>query len=453
MPQGRTLHAVRVPLGPGAPIDPWILGAQGYLVAEPGRILVGLGTAATVDLPGGLADEDAVAAAHQALTAIDTVDGLTEPTVTRGPVVAFAALPFDRGTTSALVVASLTYGRESDGTEWVTVVAPVTEILPRPGEGPLLRQQLLARMVRRRHPGDDPTGTDEPQHWEVALGLSDTEFEERVARIVDLIDSGLVTKVVLARHVDLRPSSPIDEADLLRRWRSSEPNCTIFAMPSEEGRFVGASPELLVARSGATVSSLPLAGTRDRHRGLVGSAAAPLLSSDKDSWEHRLVVDAIVEALAPVTTELSAPPHPQEVTLRTVTHLGTPITGTLRDGPTGRPSALQLVSRLHPTPAVGGVPRPNALGVIADLEPERRGPYAGPVGWMDNQGNGQWMVGIRAAWLRSEDIRLTAGVGVVAGSTPSDERNEVRLKLHAVLDVLAPGLRLPTGAPDPVGSG
>ncbi|HEY5096594.1 MAG TPA: chorismate-binding protein, partial [Acidimicrobiales bacterium] len=241
----------------------------------------------------------------------------------------------------------------------------------------------------------------------------------------------------------VRMGDAIDVVALLRRWHQMEPTCSVFSMPTPHGQLVGASPELLVERSGLGVRSRPLAGTTDR----AGESVLPreLLASTKDSAEHRMVVEAIGEALAPLCSELDVPARPDLVHLHNITHLGTSVAGTLRPGPDGSaPTALALVAALHPTPAVGGVPRLRALDLISRLEPEARGYYAGAVGYIDGRGDGRWVIGIRAMTVNGAEARLTAGVGVVAGSDPRTELAETSLKLTAAFDALAPGLPFTT---------
>jgi len=235
---------------------------------------------------------------------------------------------------------------------------------------------------------------------------------------------------VLARAVDVRTPTPLVVADVVRRLRSLHPSCMVFSV---EG-FVGASPELLVGRNGRDVQSHPLAGTVARSGDPETDArlGASLMASTKDRWEHALVVDAIAAALTPVCPQLDVPDAPSIVPLRNVSHLGTHIQGTLpAGGPV--PTALELAARLHPTPAVGGAPTARALAMIAELEPHGRGRYAGPVGWVDAAGNGEWAVGIRSAHIGGDRARMMAGVGIVADSDPEEELAETQLKLQALL--------------------
>jgi isochorismate synthase len=246
-------------------------------------------------------------------------------------------------------------------------------------------------------------------------------------------------KVVLSRPVALRLSAPLHLPAVLRRLRAGEPTCTVFSVPLPDGTFFGASPELLVARHGEVVTSLPLAGTVARGETARADADAQgrLAGSAKDRAEHRYVVDAITETLRPLCTELTVPAHPSLVAFRSVAHLGTRVTGRLA----APVPVLDLLDRLHPTPAVGGVPRAEALKTIADGEPDDRGYWAGPVGWVDAQGDGEWVIGIRSARVDGDGtaLALRAGSGIVAGSDPAAEAAETNVKLATVLDAVVPG--------------
>ena len=247
-------------------------------------------------------------------------------------------------------------------------------------------------------------------------------------------------KVVLSRPVGVRLDGPLPLSPVLRRLRAGEPNCTIFSMPVPEGSFFGASPELLVARHGTRVSCFPLAGTVPRGDTARADADAQrdLARSAKNREEHRYVVDEIAAALAPFCTELSVPDEPALVAFRSVAHLGTRIEGALAGG-TG---VLELLARLHPTPAVGGTPRPEALAFIETHEAGGRGYWAGPVGWAGADGDGEWMIGIRSARLDDDgsSVTLRAGSGIVADSEPEAEAHETNVKLATVLDAVVPGV-------------
>jgi isochorismate synthase EntC len=282
------------------------------------------------------------------------------------------------------------------------------------------------------------------------LRSTDDAFRSAVADAVAAIDRGELAKVVLARQADVTLSRAVDVVGLLRRWDALEPTCTLFSLPTLAGQFVGASPELLVERIGDRFRCLPLAGTTGRP-GQGDGRPAELLESAKDGEEHRLVVEGVRDALAPLSVGIEVPNRPGLVHLHNMTHLGTPVTGVLatRDRPSPgegarTPSALHLVAALHPTPAVGGVPRDAALDTIARLEPDGRGTYAGPVGFVDAAGDGRWVIGIRAVTVAGPTARMVAGFGVVRGSHPEDELVEATLKFTSVFDALAPGQTFPT---------
>ncbi len=444
----RPTAAVRFPLDPtGPPIDPFALaGATGVLFHAEGRVLVGLGTALTLGLPSGLDSVSDIRRAGEALASLPCDDRFDADS---SGVIGFAALPFERSAPASLVVPEVIFGSEADGRQWVTVVAAGRAALPSSPVG--LRSWLVG--------GTGPKRPDRPDRPEAGADPAprirprspDASFLAMVAEALAAIGRGQLVKVVLARQVDVTMPTPVDVPALLHRWHRLEPNCAIFSVPTPDGQFVGASPELLVERSGTGVRSRPLAGTAERFAGS-GASLLPgrLLESHKDATEHRLVVEAIEATLGDLCSELTAPSQPELVHLRNIIHLGTSLSGTLarrRDGSV--PNALDLVEALHPTPAVGGVPTAAARATIGRLEPEPRGRYAGPVGYVDGAGDGRWMVGIRAMTIDGPTARLAAGVGIVDGSTPATELAETNLKLTAVLDALAPGLTAtPADAPE-----
>ncbi len=198
------------------------------------------------------------------------------------------------------------------------------------------------------------------------------------------------------------------------------------------GTFLGASPELLVSRQGRRVRSHPLAGTVARSGDPTADAALTgrLLDSAKEREEHRLVVDEVAAGLRPVCRALDVPEMPSIVALRNVSHLGTLIEGELEGDEV---TALDLVRRLHPTPAVAGTPTAAAVSYLQGVEGFDRGCYAGPVGWMDSRGDGEWAVAVRSAEVHGNTARLFAGVGVVGDSDPAAELAETQLKLQALL--------------------
>jgi len=246
-------------------------------------------------------------------------------------------------------------------------------------------------------------------------------------------------KVVLARTLRVQATEPVNPLVLASRL-GSDPSVAAYVVPvpagvAESAWLVGATPELLISRRGLSIASHPLAGSARRSADPVEDARAAecLLTSEKDLEEHRYVVDAIVEALSPLCAELDVPVKPSLHATATMWHLGTHIKGRLNDASV---SAAALAGLLHPTPAVCGTPRASALKVIKALEPVDRGFYAGAVGWVDADGDGDWYVAIRCAHVQGAELRLFAGAGIVAGSRPEAEVDETAGKFMAMLNAL-----------------
>ena len=260
-------------------------------------------------------------------------------------------------------------------------------------------------------------------------------YAEAVRQAVDGIRRGRMRKVVLARTIEVTAQRELDPRLLARRLRAADPAAYTFAAPTDEGVLVGASPELLVSRRGLEVRSNPLAGSAPRSGDPDEDRANAdtLVGSAKDREEHAIVVDAVEETLRPFCVELAWDPEPILHETPNVWHLSTRFRGVLRDP---APTALDLVAALHPTPAVAGEPRKEALEVIDELEPFERGRYAGPVGWVDADGDGEWAIALRCAELRGDRAVLYAGAGIVAGSDPLREFDETERKFRAFLDSL-----------------
>jgi menaquinone-specific isochorismate synthase len=254
---------------------------------------------------------------------------------------------------------------------------------------------------------------------------------EAVARACAELQAGEADKVVLARQVEVVTDSDLPVDAILKRLRQTFPDALRFSI---EG-FIGASPELLVARSGDIVRCHPLAGTSPRSGDPTTDArlAAALLASDKNRAEHRHTIDLVHDVLLGYCSYLDEEAEPSVVAVANVQHLGTRVQGRLASPPA---SVVELVCVLHPTPAVCGRPRQAALELIARHENLPRGRWAGPVGWVDAQGNGSWAVGIRSAEIAGRHTRVFAGVGVLPDSDPAAELAETRAKLQAVLGAI-----------------
>jgi menaquinone-specific isochorismate synthase len=261
------------------------------------------------------------------------------------------------------------------------------------------------------------------------------DFEAAVSAATDRIGAGEMSKVVLAREVIVSAGAAHDPAALFGAMREQFPSCFCFCCGTPEAAFIGASPELLLRRSGASVSTVALAGStrRSSDPAVDDHLGEQLLRSDKDRREQRIVAERIVRALRPHAVWVEAAAEPEIVKVANIQHLATPVIAQLADPR----SAIELAGTLHPTPAVGGEPWPAAARAIAALEGMDRGWYAGPVGWMDATEDGEFCVALRSALLRDREAHLFAGVGVVAGSDPAAELAETEVKLGALLPLLA----------------
>ncbi|WP_026425978.1 isochorismate synthase [Actinokineospora inagensis] len=256
-----------------------------------------------------------------------------------------------------------------------------------------------------------------------------------VRRALELMDSGELRKVVLARRLDLVAAEPVDILDLVVALAARDPRGHTFAADLGDRTLLGTSPELLIRRAGTAVLSNPLAGSRPRSDDPVvdGRNATELLCSGKDRREHAVVVTAVADALAPYCRELTVPANPELLPTRSMWHLSTRVSGVLADPDT---PVLELASALHPTPAVCGTPTALARKVIRELEPFDRGFYTGMVGWSDARGDGEWIVTIRCGEVRGTTLRLFAGAGLVPGSDPEEELAETGAKLRTFLGAL-----------------
>ncbi|MCB1255866.1 MAG: isochorismate synthase [Microthrixaceae bacterium] len=367
------------------------------------RSLWGLGVALRIDVPAPWNQNLSVVA--EALAQIECSDDVDAPA--SGPV-AFAALPFDTNEPGQFIVPVELHGANSEGQRWVTVI----EDSDTPGEAvstPVLEPREIS-----------VSSAVDPVAW-------CSTVEEARARIL----RGDMTKVVLSRQILVDTDQPIDAATLFNRLRGLYPDSMSYAVDG----FLGASPELLVSRIGEVVRAHPMAGTTPRSGdpAIDQQAAAALIASDKNRVEHQITIDMVHESLLPWCSYLDAEPTPSVVAAGPVQHLATLVEGRLSQPV---PSVLDLVSALHPTPAVGGWPVAPALDLIAELEPIGRGRYAGPVGWVDSRGNGAFAVGVRSAQLTDNQASLFAGVGIVADSDPVLELEETRTKARALLQAI-----------------
>ncbi len=259
-------------------------------------------------------------------------------------------------------------------------------------------------------------------------------WDRTVGLFAGAVGRGRIDKVVLARRVILRADADLDIVAALRHLSRTAPESTTFAFVRDGTTFIGATPERLVRTTGRRFETVAIAGSAARGADPVTDArfAAALLASEKDREEHAVVVDMLRASLTPIVEELHIAEAPAILPLRHVQHLVTPVTGTTRDDG----GLLALAQRLHPTPAVGGAPREIALALIAEHEGFDRGWYAGPIGWLGAEGDGELMVALRCALVEGMQATLFAGCGIVAASDPAREWEESRLKLRTMTAAL-----------------
>ncbi|REL24094.1 isochorismate synthase [Rhodohalobacter sp. SW132] len=258
---------------------------------------------------------------------------------------------------------------------------------------------------------------------------------DRVDRAKDLIHEKAFEKIVLARSVKLKSKHNLNPTLLSYHLREKYPECYNFIIQiDKETSFIGATPERLASFEDGTFKTEGLAGSTSRGKSASEDAALAqsLLDSHKDRIEHQFVVRAIDNSLAPYSYRVEHPNKPQIKKLNNVQHLFTPISATIKSGV----KIHDLVQQLHPTPAVGGFPRENAVPFIQEIEQIERGWYAAPVGWYNLNGCGEFAVAIRSALLHKNNAHLFAGCGIVGDSDPESEWQETLMKFQPITTAL-----------------
>jgi len=370
--------------------------------------LAGIGTALRLEFSGPNRMTDAAAAWQRVVAAATVTDPLQR---TGTGLLAFGAFAFDESSaeTSVLIVPEVIVGREN-GQCWVTRVWPT-------GSTPPTRSLTLTPL------GDE---------YRISLlpgALPPADYREAVASAVDRIGAHDLNKVVLAR--DLRGRLP-EESDLRRaisKLALGYPDCWTYAVDG----LVGSSPETLIRANHGEVNARVLAGTISRGADAVADteAALALATSTKDGDEHEFAVQSVLKSLRPHTSVLATSEMPFTVKLPNLWHLATDVEGTLSDGST----SLDLIAALHPTAAVAGTPTDTALALIRELEPFDRGRYAGPVGWVGADGDGEWAIALRCAQVSpSGAVTAYAGCGIVLDSDPEHELAETKMKFRPVVE-------------------
>jgi isochorismate synthase len=340
------------------------------------------------------------------------------------PALAVASIPFDDDRPAHAVIPARAAIRLEPGETWQLEIDTGSFGTPHAGRerwtGRALPHEAFEEIQLRPDPEPD-------------------EYAEAVAHATKSIGRGDLRKVVLARSVIVDAGRALDPKQLLWRLRAVDPECYVFAAPQHgdavDAVLVGATPELLVRRRGDLVEATPLAGSsqrfgdQDRDR----ASADRLFASAKDREEHAVVVEDVAHVLRAFCDGLEYPHEPELLGTANVWHLATPFRGRLHDHAV---TSLDLVAALHPTPAVCGTPRETAREALDALEPIDRRGYAGPVGWTDAAGDGEWAIALRCAEITGSTARLFAGAGIVADSVPEAEVDETERKFRALLDAL-----------------
>ena len=373
-----------------------VAGGDGYLFVRDGVGFAGQGIAQSIS-------------ADTAAEFLRTIDHDNQTSLDVGPI-AIGNIAFQRMAPATLVIPRKVVGKDEAGNCWITTIDDAS-----PTISPALASQ------------------PKPSTFNVQPITPIETYKKAVLAARDAVRSGAITKAVIAREIRVTSSIPIDVHAVLLRLRATFARSYRYSING----FIGASPELLVEIKGDRIRSHPLAGTTPRTGDpkTDDELARKLIASMKDQVEHRVVIDAIHEMLLPWCSYLDWEPEPSVLQVANVQHLGTLIEGHLS---AVRPSVMEIVRTLSPTPALGGHPRDAALALIADVEELDRGPYGGAVGWVDGSGNGTWAVAIRCAELSDDRLtaRLIAGGGIVAASDPDAELAETQAKFQAMLSAI-----------------
>lgn len=385
----------------------WVSAENPLTIQRLGHGLVGLGHALTLTFRGPDRFSEASAAWKELARTARIDNPVNEP---GSGLVCFGTFSFsdESRETSVLIIPRVVIGRNASKS-WRTDISLDGEKTPSPSS------------VRSK-----------PSHFEAlswSPGLLGEEgYLREVTRAIDAVRDGVADKVVLARDLVAHAPGMRDWRKALTRLADAYPDCNTFAVDG----LVGSTPETLAVVHGGRLSIRVLAGSTARGENPAAdrTQAHELATSSKDNDEHRYAVTSVVASLEPLTAHVVADEQPFTLKLANVWHLATDIEATLPADVT----SLDVVSAVHPSAAVAGSPTPQALALIAQAEPFDRGRYAGPVGWMDASGDGEWSIALRCAqWSPEGTITAYAGAGIVADSDPESELLETRLKFKPVL--------------------
>jgi menaquinone-specific isochorismate synthase len=385
--------------------------------------LVGWGEAVRIEAYGPNRIQDLSAKWRQLASAAEVDDQVKLPGT---GLVAFGSIAFadSSETASALIVPKILLGLR-DGRAWLTTVEFDADGKTVDSSGARNFWETKTACV-----SNSPVSL-------VAGAQSSEAFKRSVEQAVASITDGGLEKVVLARDLIGTLPEDFDIRASLNKLADRFPTCWIYSV---DGLF-GASPELLVRVAHGQVSARVLAGTAGRGTDpeVDKAISAALAASAKNTTEHAFAVDSLVQTLAPFCEHVDADPKPFSLALPNLWHLASDVHGVLRE----EASVLDLAAALHPTAAVAGTPRLDAQQLLSRLEPFDRGRYAGPVGWIGADGDGEWAIALRGAQIEAADasglrsIRAFAGCGIVAGSEPEAELAETELKFSPIREALS----------------
>ena len=382
----------------GVPVS-WVRGGDG---------LVGWGSYATTKVSGPNRFNDARTWWHQQLEKLAISDSVHVSGT--GPIL-FTSFSFDQNEESVLVIPEVIVGMRN-GSSWITWIG----------------DQAQPKLAESAHYLEDAE-----YNWGDG-SLSSAEWQIRVAQAIKEIEDRKLEKVVLARDLKIQSHRAIDPRKILRNLSSEYPSTWIFAVDG----LIGATPELLLRLSRGMVTSRVLAGTisktGDDEKDL--ALAASLARSSKDLEEHEYAVRSVADALDPFCTSTNVPESPFVLHLANVMHLATDVTGALIESKKNV-DAFTILEKLHPSAAVCGTPTDTAAKLIRDIEGMSRGRYAGPVGWLDARGDGELGIALRCGQIANNEIRIFAGCGIVAGSSPEKELSESNAKFAPMRSALS----------------
>lgn len=405
-----------------------------------GAGMVGLGHTLTLEFTGANRITDAATAWHELAAAASVSDAVAIPGT---GLMAFGTFSFAANSEmpSVLLVPRVIIGRR-DGRGWITRIRFAEESattgmisVVRPGKhssASSSNSEAAAGAADPRSTLPAVTKVEHAARVTLAPGAqSQAGFMAAVDEAIERIRHKDVSKVVMARDLVGHLNAEDDIRATIVTLAQSYPDCWTYSVDG----LIGSSPETLVSVHNNRMDARVLAGTAGRGLDAASDleSAAELASSTKDLDEHGFAVRSVVEALAPFTSHLTTSDGPFTLKLPNVWHLATDIAAALTQDST----SLDLVQALHPTAAVAGTPTDQAVAVIAELEPFDRGRFAGPVGWIGADGDGEWAIALRCAQVSGSTVTAYAGCGIVADSVAETELNETFMKFRPIIDALS----------------